>query len=86
MARRAQNGPTFSKAPPKKRRPLTDAELAQLQARKDVELQEQKEKAAESRRFFQLWSKDPLLALGLRSFTVIPPKPESELKIKRRKI
>ena len=49
MTKRPQNGPTFSKPPPKKRRPMTDAELADLQSRKDAELEEKKRDAARER-------------------------------------
>jgi hypothetical protein len=52
------NGPTFSKAPQKKRHVMTDAELAASQRRKDAELEETKRVAADSRRFHQLMNRD----------------------------
>ena len=58
MSKRPQNGPTFSKAPPKKRRPLTDDELAALQDRKDAKLEETKRTAKKSRAMLQLLHKD----------------------------
>ena len=51
MSRRPQNGPTFTKAPLKKQKPITDDELADWQARQVAELEETKRKAAKSRRF-----------------------------------
>lgn len=63
MARLPQNGPTFSKAPPKKRLPMTDAERAAWQARKDADLEEAKRTAAKTRKFLQTLHKDPKAAL-----------------------
>ena len=59
MTKHPQNGPTFSKAPPKKRARMTDAEKAAWQARKDAELEETKRTAARSRKLHQLINKDP---------------------------
>jgi hypothetical protein len=58
-----QNGPTFSKAPPKKRSPMTDAERANWQAREDAELEETKRTAARMRSFLKLLHQDPEKAL-----------------------
>ena len=57
--RHPQNGPTLSKAPPKKRHRMTDAELAALQSRQHGELEETKRTAAKSRRFHQRINNDP---------------------------
>ena len=65
MARHPQNGPTFSKAPQKKRRPLTDAELAAWQARRKVVKAETGQAAAKTRTFNQAVHKDPKAALQL---------------------
>ena len=68
MVRHPQNGPTFSKAPSKKRPRMTDAELAAWQARNDAETEETKQTAARSRRLGQLLHKDKkgfLRELGL---------------------
>jgi hypothetical protein len=68
MVRHPQNGPTFSKAPPKKLPPMTDAERAARQARKDAELEQTKRTAAKTRSFNQLLHKDSKAAwqqLGL---------------------
>jgi hypothetical protein len=53
MSKHPHNGPTFTKAPPKKRKPLTDEELASLQARQQAALDETKRTAAKSRQFNQ---------------------------------
>jgi hypothetical protein len=57
MVRHPQNGPTFTKAPPNKRR-MTDAERAAWQARNDAEMEETKRTAARSRHLHQLLHKD----------------------------
>jgi hypothetical protein len=59
VSRHPQNGPTFTKAPPAKRRRMNDDERAALQTRKDVELEEAKRTAATSRGFLQLMHNDP---------------------------
>jgi hypothetical protein len=51
VSRRPQNGPTFSKPPLKKQKPMTDQELADWQARQAAEQEETKRKAAKSRQF-----------------------------------
>ena len=61
--RHPQNGPTFSKAPPKKRSQMTDAERAARHTRKEAELEEMKRTAAEERRFQQLVHNDRKAAL-----------------------
>jgi hypothetical protein len=58
MSKHPQNGPTFSKAPPKKWRPLSDDEIAAKQAREEAELEEIKRVAARSRKLHQLLHKD----------------------------
>jgi hypothetical protein len=64
VAKRPQNGPTFSKAPPKKKRPpMSDEELAALQARQNAALEETKRVAAATRRFSQLARLDPKAAI-----------------------
>jgi hypothetical protein len=63
VSRHPQNGPTFTKAPPTKRRRMTDDERAAWQARKDAELEETKQMAARTRKFNQLLRKDPTVAL-----------------------
>jgi hypothetical protein len=68
LSKRPQNGPTFTKAPPKKHRPTPDDERAFFLDRKDAELQEEKRTAAKSRKLHQLLHKDPkgfLRELGL---------------------
>jgi hypothetical protein len=59
VSRRPQNGPTFSKAPPKKQKPMTDRERADRQARNEAALDETKRIAAKSRRLHQLLHRDP---------------------------
>lgn len=63
MTKHPNNGPTFSKAPPKRRKPLTDNELAERQRRQDAELQQTKRECAKTREFNQLLHKDPRAAL-----------------------
>jgi hypothetical protein len=63
MGKRPQNGPTFTKAPPKKRPPMTDDERVAWQARKDAELEDTKRTAAKTRNLHQLIHKDPKPAL-----------------------
>ncbi len=46
-----QNGPSLSKAPAKKKKPLTDEELSQLQAKEKAHELEFQEKAKQSKRF-----------------------------------
>ena len=46
-----QNGPTFSKAPYKKRKPLTDEELAEYLNKKKTREAELTEEGRRSRRF-----------------------------------
>ncbi|MFZ1961895.1 MAG: hypothetical protein WAU78_00230 [Roseiarcus sp.] len=64
MSKHPQNGPTFSKAPPKKHKPLTDQELAERQGRKDATVAETIRVAAKTRKFNQLLRKDPMAALA----------------------
>jgi hypothetical protein len=49
--KRPQNGPSLSKAPYKKPKPLTDEELAQVQARQAEREAELRKKADDGRRF-----------------------------------
>jgi hypothetical protein len=63
VSRHPQNGLTFSKAPLKKRRQMTEAERVTQQARNDAEMEETKRTAARSREFHQLIRKDPRRAL-----------------------
>jgi hypothetical protein len=51
MPKRPQNGPSFSKAPYKKPKPLTDEELAKAQARQKEREEQLKDKAARGQRF-----------------------------------
>jgi hypothetical protein len=51
MSKRPQNGPSFSKTPYKKPKPLTDEELAKAQARLKEREEQIKDKAAQGRRF-----------------------------------
>jgi hypothetical protein len=44
-----QNGPSFSKAPPKKRSPMTDEELATYQGRQQAEREQTATDAAKAR-------------------------------------
>jgi hypothetical protein len=78
--RHPNNGPTFSRAPYKKPRPMTDEELATLQGRRESELAQKIRNAAKARKFNHLFRADPLAALGLRAS---PPARPSE-PIKRR--
>jgi hypothetical protein len=63
MGRRSQNGPTFTKAPPKHPRRLTNEERAARLARQAAELEETKRLAAKSRRFHKLLHTDTRAAL-----------------------
>jgi hypothetical protein len=68
MTKHPQNGPTFSKAPPKKRVALSDEQRVAAMDRKDAELAERKRTAARSRQLLQLLHNDKksfLQALGL---------------------
>ena len=58
MTKHSQNGPTFTKAPPTKRRRMTDDEIASWQARKDAEMEEEKRTAAVTKDFNQGLRKD----------------------------
>jgi hypothetical protein len=75
VVRHPHNGPTFSKAPPKKPQPMTVSSPDRRQA----ELEETKRIAANTRRFHQLVHRDPDEIL--REFGSTPPP-----QIKRRKI
>jgi flagellar motility protein MotE (MotC chaperone) len=72
MPKRPQNGPSFSKAPYKKPKPLTDEELAKAQARQKEREEQLKDKAARGQRFKRLFAKmaEPyqLVAETQRSF------------------
>ncbi|MGB8277820.1 MAG: hypothetical protein WCF20_07805 [Methylovirgula sp.] len=57
-----QDGPTFSAAPPKRRRPITDQELADWQARKAAEEEQMIRDAATSRKFWQTVNKEGIIA------------------------
>ena len=63
MTKHPNNGPTFSKAPRKRRKPLTDDELAERQCRQDAELEQTKRECAKAIEFDQLWRKNPRAAL-----------------------
>ena len=54
MSKHPQNGPTFSKAPLKKRRLVTDEQRAAWLDRQEAELEEKKREAAKSRAFSKL--------------------------------
>jgi hypothetical protein len=81
MTKRPQNGPTFSKAPPKNHRSTAIASPERRQA----ELDEKKSDAAKSRRFDKLMRTDShgwLREIGLVSGEPKPPDP----LIKRRRV
>lgn len=63
MTKHPNNGPTFTKAPAKRRKPLTDSELAEIQRRRDAELEQTKRDCARTREFNQLLHKDLRAAL-----------------------
>jgi hypothetical protein len=63
LTKHPNNGPTFSKAPPKTRKPLADDELAERQRRQDAELEQTKRECAKTREFNQLLNKNPRAAL-----------------------
>ena len=63
MSKHLQNGPTFSKAPPKKRPRMSDEEVATWRAQQNTALEETKRVAAATRRFSQLVRRDPKAAL-----------------------
>jgi hypothetical protein len=64
VAKHPQNGPTFSKPPLKKKRsPMSDEELAALQARQNVAMEQTKRVAAATKRFNQLARLDPKAGL-----------------------
>src|SRR5260370_19937225 len=73
MSKRPHNGPTFTKAPPKKRRPITGAASPSI---KEAEQEEASRTAAKSRRFDQLKNEVGLLE-ALRRDRHLPPKKDS---------
>ena len=73
MSKRPQNGPTFSKAPAKKRKPMTDDELAESQRRKDAAHAEMVQRAEHSRNFRKRLRED---TVGfIRAFTLLKKPP-----------
>lgn len=62
MARGPSNGPTFTKAPPKKRKPMSDTELAEFHSRKDAAHAETVRKAAKSRQILKTLHRDGVFA------------------------
>jgi hypothetical protein len=87
VAKHPQNGPTFSKAPPKKKRPpLSDEELAAFQARQNAAEEETKRVAAATKRFNRLARIDP--EAGLQEYypeATFPSSKPSEPLFKRRR-
>jgi hypothetical protein len=63
IVRHPQNGPTFSKAPPKKRPRMTDEEIAIWRAQNKTEEEETKRTAKRERHLRQRINKDPKGAL-----------------------
>jgi hypothetical protein len=79
MSRRhPNNGPTFSRAPYQKPRPMTDEELAALQGRRVSELAQKMRDAAKEREFRHLLRTDPRAALGLPAHS--PDHPSEPIK------
>jgi hypothetical protein len=79
VTRHPQNGPTFSKAPPKKYQPRPISSPARTQA----ELEEKKRKAAKSRRLQKLVHTDTrgfLREIGLSVGEAPPPEPPLKLR------
>lgn len=60
MTKHPNNGPTFSKVPYAKRKPMTDADLAEYHARKEAEQEAIVQEAAKSRRIHHLILTDPV--------------------------
>jgi hypothetical protein len=63
IVRHPQNGPSFSKVPPKKRPRMTDEEIAIRRAQKKTEEEETKRTAKRERHLHQRINKDPKGAL-----------------------
>lgn len=82
MSRRPQNGPTFSKAPPKKRKPMTDEELAARHARGKAQQEEIERQAAKTRSFNKLDAAGKFRALFPEA--KLPDKPDPPTILKRR--
>jgi hypothetical protein len=79
VAKHPQNGPTFSKAPPKKKRPpMSDEELAALQARQNAALEETKRVAAATRGLNKLARLDPKAAVQELDPEATFPEPSSK--------
>jgi hypothetical protein len=69
VSKHPNNGPTFSKVPPKKRKPRTDEERALHVARKEVSISETQRLAAKERRSHELLRSD--VGGFLREFGVV---------------
>jgi hypothetical protein len=84
VGKHPQNGPTFSKAPPKKPPRMSDEELAAWRARQNAELKETKRAAAAARSFSQLVRRDPKAAL--QEIGLGAPSSNPLVSVKRRRV
>lgn len=60
MSKRPQNGPSFSKAPAKRRKPMSDDEIAEFHYRMDAAKADQIQRAANARANLQNFRDHPI--------------------------
>jgi hypothetical protein len=80
MGRNPNNGPSLSAAPPKKAKPMTEAELETYYARRATEQKEVEASCAKTRKFNQLMQTDRRAAFEMIGLS-LPPAP---MPIRRR--
>jgi hypothetical protein len=84
MGRNASNGPTFTAAPYKKPKPITDAQRAIYYRQKDIENAETIEACAKLRELNKLFRTDPRAFVEKLSGKQLPEPAQSVPSISRR--